>query len=93
MPGLDQRGPTGEGPMTGWKTGRCTNFGEKIRGRAAREKEDIDTNQGDVFPEDLPPGGYGFGAGYGRGRGLGRGRASRGPGRGLGRQNRFRGGF
>ncbi len=26
MPGLNQTGPMGEGPMTGRKMGRCTNY-------------------------------------------------------------------
>lgn len=29
MPGFNQKGPMGEGPMTGRKMGKCTNFGVK----------------------------------------------------------------
>lgn len=28
MPGLNQQGPMGQGPMTGWKMGRCTHYGK-----------------------------------------------------------------
>ena len=83
----------GDGPMTGRRMGRCTNFGEKVKGRTPRENEDIDERQEENYPDDVPPRGYGYGAGFGRGRGFGRGWGNRGPGRGLGRQNRFRGGF
>lgn len=34
MPRFDQTGPVGRGPMTGWKMGRCTNYG-------ARRKEEV----------------------------------------------------
>ena len=27
MPGLNHKGPMGDGPMTGRKMGKCTNFG------------------------------------------------------------------
>lgn len=29
MPGFNQKGPMGEGPMTGRKMGKCTNFGNE----------------------------------------------------------------
>lgn len=80
MPGFNQTGPMGRGPMTGWKMGRCTNFGAK------RKEEAVAGNQApeETLPEDL------------RGRGFGRGRGGQGRGRGGfggGRQNRFRGGL
>lgn len=78
MPGFDQRGPAGQGPMTGRRMGRCTNAGanvEKTEGTPSGDKE--------LNPENNFPGrGFGFGWRGGRGRGWG-----------MGRQNRFRGGF
>jgi hypothetical protein len=81
MPGFDRTGPEGEGPMTGRKLGRCTNYGNGKQGLKDNQADDI---------ENLPQG-RGAGRGLGR-RGGGRGRgAGPGGGRGLGRQNRFRG--
>lgn len=76
MPGFNQTGPVGQGPMTGRRMGRCTNYG------AGRTTPTDEPNQA---PENLPEN---YGRGFGYGRGLGR----RGPrGRGFGMQNRFRG--
>ncbi|HKK43122.1 MAG TPA: DUF5320 domain-containing protein [Bacteroidales bacterium] len=77
MPALNQRGPMGEGPMTGRKMGRCTNF------RAAFKEKDSNYagEQHEPDNEDIPGRAYGYG--YGRGM--------RGRGRGLGRMNRLRG--
>jgi len=72
MAGFNQRGPMGQGPMTGRKMGRCTNFGAN--------------NQNDISPinentnQNVPAGGFG------RGRGLGRGQG--GLGMGMGRRFR-----
>jgi len=78
MPGLDQTGPVGQGPMTGWKRGRCTNFD------AAQKNQDSPANE---TPNENS-------LENSSGRGLGRGRGGRGRGGlGMGRQNRFRGGF
>lgn len=76
MPGYDQTGPEGQGPMTGRKMGRCTNYG------AGRKKKtaSVDDNKDENLPESTT----GKDPGQGRGRG--------GRGRGMGRQNRFRGG-
>jgi len=82
MPGFDQTGPRGQGPMTGRRMGRCTNFGAYIR-NTYETKESSNEN----LPENLYGRGFGFGRGRG-GRGFGMGR-----GRGWGQQNRFRGGF
>lgn len=84
MPGLNQKGPDGQGPMTGWKMGKCTNFGEKMKRENTEDSEGFEA-------------GMGRGRGFGRrgtegGRGMGRAMA-RGMGRGMGRGNRFRGGF
>lgn len=87
MPGLNQTGPMGQGPMTGRRMGRCTNFGASFR-NSDGAKENTNGN----LPEDF----YGRGFGYGRGRcgrGLGMGRRRGGYGRGMGFQNRFRSGF
>ncbi len=82
MPGFDRTGPEGEGPMTGRKLGRCTNYG---KGRQGLNDDQADDN------ENLAPG-RGAGRGLGRrGGGPGRG-AGQGRGRGTGLQNRFRGG-
>ena len=81
MPGFNRKGPDGEGPMTGRKMGRCTNFGEALKA--------TDTNN--TEPEDDSGEGFGRGLGRGRGRGPGIGRG-RGFRRGFGNQNRFRGG-
>ncbi len=81
MPGFDQTGPFGQGPMTGRRLGRCANLrsGEKIQ----------DNSENDNLQQDstnkLTGRGFGMGRGFGNRRG--------GRGRGLGRQNRFRGGF
>ena len=77
MPGFNQTGPDGQGPMTGRKMGRCTNYGANLKNQNVTPSDDQIKDQ----PENFA----GRGLGFGRGRG--------GKGRGLGRQNRFRGGF
>lgn len=81
MPGLDKTGPFGEGPMTGRRMGRCTNFGAFQQNKNNASEHETNEN----FPDNTQ--GQGLGFGFGRGRGRGRG------GRGMGRRNRFRGGF
>jgi len=78
MPGFNRKGPEGEGPMTGRKMGRCTNFG------AALKDSNCEDAAGKVSSDE-----NGFGRGSGRGRGWGRGG---GGGRGLRNRNRFGGG-
>lgn len=81
MPGFDQTGPEGQGPMTGRRMGRCINYGRNLK-----KTENTSSNeQNDNSSEKLPGRGFGFGF---RRVGLGRGR-----GRGIGRQNRLRGGY
>lgn len=75
MPGFNQKGPSGQGPMTGRKMGRCTNFGAGSKKQATDTKE----SAGENIPENMQVSGFGFG----RGRG--------GRGFGMGRQHRFRG--
>lgn len=76
MPGFNQTGPNGQGPMTGRRMGRCSNFGANFKNQTAETKENTNENA----PENI----------QGRGFGFGRGRGCRGFG--MGRQNRFRGG-
>jgi hypothetical protein len=76
MPGIDQTGPVGRGPMTGWRMGRCTHFGQL-------EKEQ--TSSATTVSKEMEENDF-------RGRGWKHGLMGRGRGRGMGRQNRFRGG-
>lgn len=86
MPNFNQTGPMGQGPMTGQRMGRCTNFGVILKKGSAEP----DTNENEELPEGLANRGRGWGPGRGFGcRGVGRGG---GRGFGMGRQNRFRGG-
>lgn len=88
MPGLNQTGPLGQGPMTGRRMGRCTNFGAKFKNQPTETKKDPIEN----LPENIQGRGFGFGRGQG-GYGFGMGRGCGGRGCGMGFQNRFRGGF
>lgn len=67
MSGFNQRGPMGNGPMTGRRMGRYTNFGANLKNQVTETKE----NANDNLPENFPERGYGFGRGRG-GRGFGR---------------------
>lgn len=78
MPGFNQTGPMGQGPMTGRRMGRCTNYGANQKNQTTT----TNVNPNENNPENVQGRGFGFGRGFGRGRG-----------RGMGRQNRFRGGF
>lgn len=65
MPGLNRKGPLGEGPMTGRRMGRCN-------------PENKGKNEDEIMQDrnmDAPGKGRGFGhrPGRGRGRGFGRG--------------------
>lgn len=107
MPGFNQKGPMGEGPMTGRKMGKCTNFGAKNVGSV---EEPTDENlvigrrglgMRRCFGLGRGRSGQGFGrAGQGfeegeaQGQGVGRGRNRQGRGQGLGRgRGRGRRGF
>lgn len=87
MPGFNQKGPAGQGPMTGRGMGKCTNYGAGGRRRAAATPENPEQAKQDNTQENPPDQERGFG--MGRGFGFGRGRG--GFGRGMG--NRFRGNF
>jgi len=77
MPEFDQKGPSGQGPMTGRRLGRCTKSGASLPNQSVVETEEArPLNQEKI-------GGPGFGLGRGKG----------GAGRGLGRQNRRRSGI
>jgi hypothetical protein len=76
MPGFDQTGPGGQGPITGRRMGRCTNYGANLKNQNRTPSE----NQTEGQPENFPGRGFGFGC------------VRAGRGRGLGRQNRFNGG-
>lgn len=66
MPGFDHSGPTGQGPMTGRKMGKCTNFGAGKKSSTEETERDNSTITG---------------KGRGMGRGLGRGQGGQGIGR------------
>ncbi len=78
MPGFNQTGPKGQGPMTGRRMGRCTNNDANLKKTEPASYDNQNENQ----PENFS----------GRGFGWIRGGRSKG-GRGMGRQNRFQGGF
>ena len=80
MPGFNQKGPMGQGSMTGRKMGKCTNFGASLK---VHSESNTSETQIPVTANFLAGG---FGRGYYQGEGRGR------TGRGMGRQNRFRGG-
>ncbi len=69
MPGFNQKGPDGNGPMTGRKMGKCTGYS----GVSNNQNESNDKVSGV---------GRGIGRGVGAGRGAGR---AQGQGRGCGR--------
>ncbi len=81
MPGLNQTGQMGQGPMTGFRMGRCSKFVANFKNETTDSIERPVKNQTENFPDN------GFSSGEGRefGRGFGRGH-------GMGRQNRFRDG-
>jgi len=64
MPGFDQTGPMGQGPMSGRKLGRCSNYGAGRQNQPPASGQTVEP----LFPERE----LGFGRGRGgRGRGLG----------------------
>ena len=77
MPGLNRKGPNGEGAMTGRRMGRCNpdNKGKTVEEIA--QKRELETEKG-----------RGFGSGFGHRHGAGQGK---GLGQGQGRAMRFRG--
>jgi len=77
MPGFNQTGPNGQGPMTGQKMGRCTHFGANLKNQFVSEANE---NPNENNPENIQGRGLGYGRGFGYFKGCG-----------MGRQNRFRG--
>ncbi|NJK96090.1 MAG: DUF5320 domain-containing protein [Bacteroidales bacterium] len=72
MPGLNKKGPIGDGPMTGRRMGRCNPENRGKTDEEIMQSRDVESpGQGQIF-------GHGLGRGRGRGfgRGLGRGRFS-----------------
>jgi hypothetical protein len=89
MSGLNQRGPMGEGAMTGRRMGKCTNFGAKAKNPAQPNVVPESENQQNTAAFDESAG-MGLGRGRrGLGRGLGRGQNGNGMGMGRRRRNRF----
>lgn len=85
MPGFNQKGPMDEGPMTGRKMGKCTNFGADQRENIEDSSLEVGQGRGLGLRRGLGRACYGLGRGAGRGRGLGQGaRMGRGAGRGRG---------
>jgi hypothetical protein len=84
MPNLNQKGPMGQGAMTGRKMGKCTNFGGKEN--AATENSEQTNGNNFENGQGRGQGGLGFGRGLGRGRGLGQ-KMRGGRGMGRGQQN------
>jgi hypothetical protein len=92
MPGMNGTGPMGEGPRTGWGSGRCRP--PKKQQSEDSQVEAAESDETATQPETLGRrvrgwlggggGGGGGGRGRGRGGGMGRGRG-RGFGRGRGR--------
>lgn len=78
MPGLNQTGPMGQGPMTGCRMGRCKVSGENIKNQDSETNNNADENQ----PNNN----------YGKGQCMGLRAGKSGRGLGMGRQNRFRAG-
>ncbi len=91
MPGFNQKGPMGEGAMTGRRMGRCTNFGANQPKKIVNPEPQTEENTEEKLSENNSGRGMGFGRGMGMGRGMGFGRGKGGKGQGMGRQNRFRG--
>lgn len=77
MPGFNQKGPMGQGSMSGRKMGKCTNYGANV-------KQDASVDNA-TSAENLPV--NNAGRGFGAGNGMEQGR-----GMGMGRQHRFRNG-
>ncbi|MBK8881605.1 MAG: DUF5320 domain-containing protein [Bacteroidales bacterium] len=74
MSGFNHRGPEGQGPMTGRKMGRCTNFGATLKNKNETKGEDQTGNKSEIV----------------RNRGFGFGQEEGGYCRGMGLQNRYR---
>lgn len=67
MPNLNQKGPMGQGAMSGRKMGKCTNFDKKGDSASTNEQQPNENIAGN---------------GSGRGQGVGRGQGGMGMGMG-----------
>jgi hypothetical protein len=70
MPGLNSRGPLGEGPMTGRSMGRCTPENKGKSEEEILQNRDSSRKPGQGFSRGPR---FGHGNGFGRGLGMGRG--------------------
>ena len=77
MPNLNQKGPMGEGSMTGRKMGKCTNFGAGRSTQTTPENE----NTEQPIADNMSGQGMGRGLGRGAGRDIGQNRGGGGKGR------------
>lgn len=80
MPNLNKKGPMGEGPMTGRKMGRCTNYCAGRNNQTTQENENRENPINETAQVQ--------GQGLGRDRGMRR--SGGGGGRGTGMGRRFR---
>lgn len=69
MPNLNHKGPEGDGPMTGQKMGKCTNFGQNMPKKDSGTQTAV-RGEGQQNCRE----GQGRGCGNGRGKGMGMGR-------------------
>lgn len=81
MPGLNQTGPMGQGPMTGRRLGKCTNFGQNAKN--VNDAESQTSDRENESTQTLRGLGYGMMNRFGGGRGMRMGSGCR---------NRFMGG-
>lgn len=76
MPGFNQKGPFGQGAMTGRQMGRCTNFGKKIQQENAsvdvnsENEKNLNLDESRFYCNRMNRFGIGRGFGGGRGRGF-----------------------
>jgi len=85
MPGFNQTGPLGDGPMTGRRMGKCTNYGAKGKAKDVSKDESQNQEITENSNEQVSESGRGLNFGFNPGGGR--------FGCGMGRRNRFRGGF
>lgn len=74
MPGLNRKGPNGEGAMTGRRMGRCNPENRSKTDEEIAQNRELAIERGRGFGMGL---GHRHGAGQGKGLGQGRGRAMR----------------
>lgn len=81
MPGFNQTGPAGQGPMTGRRMGQCAQRGANDQQRNQNQNQNQNAPNEEGISSDNRFGN--MQGGFGRGQ----------RGRGLGRRNRLRGGL